>query len=175
MKLATQYYTAARSSAWTGLWICGNLYHHAIEMYLKAGLSRRFSLKDLKNKFSHRLNDIWKEFKGDFSSPELSEFDQSITDLARFEDIRYPDTILKMGALIRIDYNSARTPPPQLSTPPQPEPEYKVDFYEMDRLIGTIFKVSKLNPLFFTTGLKPEVQEMLARGNPVADQILSRK
>ena len=37
MKLGVQYYAAARSSAWAGLWVCGNLYHHSIEMFLKAG------------------------------------------------------------------------------------------------------------------------------------------
>ena len=86
--------------------------------------------------------------------------------------IRYPDTVLKRGAKIIIEYQSALTPKPQLSTPPRPEPEYKLDFYEMDRLVGAIFRVSSLNPLFFTLGLKPDVRAMLARDNPVAAQLL---
>ena len=172
MKLGVQYYAAARSCAWGGLWVCGNLYHHSLEMFLKAGLSRRYSLEDLKNKFSHILVAIWTAFKGDFPSIALLEFDTIIADLAKFEDIRYPDTVLKRGAKIIIEYQSALTPKPQLSTPPRPEPEYKLDFYEMDRLVGAIFRVSSLNPLFFTLGLKPDVRAMLARDNPVAAQLL---
>ena len=71
MKLGVQYYAAARSCAWGGLWVCGNLYHHSLEMFLKAGLSRRYSLEDLKNKFGHRLVAIWTAFKGDFPSIAL--------------------------------------------------------------------------------------------------------
>jgi hypothetical protein len=37
-ELGVQYYVAARSAAW-GLPVCRNLYHHALEMLLKAGLS----------------------------------------------------------------------------------------------------------------------------------------
>src|SRR5260370_37068329 len=43
------------------------------------------------------------------------------------------------------------------------------------RLLSTcsaIFGVSSLNPLFFTLGLKPDVRAMLARDNPVAEQLL---
>jgi hypothetical protein len=118
------------------------------------------------------LNATWNTFKTDFPSTALGEFNKQIAGLARFEDIRYPDKMLKYGVQIRIEFRSALTPRPQLSTPPRPEPEYILDFYEMDRLIGAIFTVSTLNPLFFTLGLKPEVREMLARDNPVAAQLL---
>jgi hypothetical protein len=37
--------------------VCGNLYHHALEMFLKAGLSRKYSLAELKSKFVHKLFD----------------------------------------------------------------------------------------------------------------------
>jgi len=81
-KLGVQYYAAARSSAWSGLWVCGNLYHHSIEMFLKAGLARRFSLEELHKKFNHRLNAIWNAFQTDFPSPTLTEFNRLIADLA---------------------------------------------------------------------------------------------
>jgi hypothetical protein len=58
MKLGVQYYVAARSAAWAGLLpVCGNLYHHTLEMFLKAGLSRKYSLRELQKKFGHRLID----------------------------------------------------------------------------------------------------------------------
>jgi hypothetical protein len=170
MKLGVQYYVTARQSAWSGLWVCGNLYHHALEMFLKAGLSRKYSLRELRKQFGHELIAIWNAFKADFPSPALLEFDATIADIAGFEDIRYPDRVLKYGVQIRIDYRSV----PQQSAPSSP-PEYKLDFYEIDRLVGAIFGVSSLNPLFFTMGLKPDVQAMLARDNPVATQLLPQR
>ena len=170
MKLGVQYYAAARQSAWSGLWVCGNLYHHALEMFLKAGLSRQHSLLELRSpKFRHKLIVIWNTFKDEFPSATLLEFDATITDIAGFEDIRYPDKVLKHGGQITIEYR-ARQREPSL----RHEPEYRCDFYEIDRIVGAIFGVSSLNPLFFTLGLKPDVRAMLARDNPVADQILGK-
>jgi hypothetical protein len=167
MKLGVQYYVAARQSAWSGLWVCGNLYQHALEMFLKAGLCQKYSLPALRKQFGHELNAIWNAFKADFPSTALLEFDATIADIAGFEDIRYPDKILKHGVQIIIDYR-AQPREPSL----RPEPEYRLDFYEIDRLIGAIFGVSSQNPLYYTLGLKPDVRAMLARDNPVADQIL---
>jgi hypothetical protein len=82
--------------------------------------------------------------------------------------IRYPDKILKHGVQIMIDYRAVPQPPSL-----RPEPEYRLDFYEMDRLVGAIMALSSFNPVaFFTLSLKPDVVEMLRRDNPVADQIL---
>jgi len=168
MKLGVQYYAAARQSAWSGLWVCGNLYHHALEMFLKAGLSRQHSLQELSSrKFGHKLIAIWNVFKAEFPRTTLLEFDATISDLAGFEDIRYPDKVLKHGVQINIDFRAQPRVPSS-----RPEPEYRLDFYEIDRLVGAIFGVSSLNPLFFTLGLKPDVRAMLARDNPVAAQLL---
>ena len=103
MQRGVQYYVAARYSAWSGLWVCGNLYHHALEMFLKSGLSQIRSLPELK-KFQHKLVNIWNAFKADFPAA-LSQFDKTITELADFEEIRYPDEVLKNGAQIIIDYH----------------------------------------------------------------------
>jgi hypothetical protein len=56
--------------------VCGNLYHHAVELFLKAGLSRKYSMRDLANrhKFGHCLPKIWEAFKADFASPALRQF-----------------------------------------------------------------------------------------------------
>src|SRR5689334_128947 len=62
MKLGVQYYVAARSAVMAQLLpVCGNLYHHSLEMFLKAGLSRHITLDDLKNqrKFGHDLRKLW--------------------------------------------------------------------------------------------------------------------
>jgi hypothetical protein len=167
MKRGVQYYVAARFSAWAGLWVCGNLYHHALEMFLKAGLARSYSLAELWKKYGHELNGIWNAYKTAFPSTTLAEFDATITDLAEFEDIRYPDKPLKHGMQIVADYHAQVQPQPSL----RPEPEYRLDFYEIDRVIAAIFEVSNVNPDFYLSGIKPYVQEMLARDNPAAAQL----
>jgi len=61
--LATQYYVAARFSAFAGLLpVYGNLFHRAIEMFLKGYLSSQLTLAELKN-FHHNLQRIWNRFK----------------------------------------------------------------------------------------------------------------
>jgi hypothetical protein len=168
MTLGVQYYVAARATALAGLLpVCGNLYHHALEMFLKAGLSRTHSLQDLKSKnFGHKLIDIWNVFKTDFDSTALQQFDATIADVHDFEEIRYPDKVLKNGAQMLVDWG---TTPVQSSAT---EPMYKLHVNDLDRLIGEIFRVSSRNPLFFTGGLKRDVREMLARDNPIATQLL---
>ena len=171
MTRGVQYYVAARYSAWSGLWVCGNLYHHSVEMFLKSGLTRKYSLTELHKKFYHRLIAIWGEFKALFPSTSLVEFDTTVADITDFEDIRYPDKVTKRGAQILIDYRAQVPREPSL----RPEPEYHLDFYELDRLIATIFDVSNINPNFYLSGLKPDVKEMLGRDNPAAVQLFPRQ
>jgi hypothetical protein len=173
MDRGVQYYVAARSAAWAGLLpVCGNLYHHSVEMFLKGSLSQTQSLNTLKN-LSHKLIHIWEAFKAEFpSSAGLQQFDAAIADIAEFEEIRYPDKILKNGAQMLVDWGSGPSQPAQMRTP---SPKlYKLNANDMDRLISEIFVAASKNPLFFTSGLKPDVQEMLARDNPVATQLLGK-
>jgi hypothetical protein len=176
MRLGVQYYVAARAGAWAGLLpITGNLYHHSLEMFLKAGLSRKYSLKELKNKFSHRLPDIWTEFKAEFPAHALATFDATINGVAEFEEIRYPDNVIKYGAQMVVDFRGTATPVQNNTAPTRPEPLYRFYFDDVDRLIGAIFTACSKNPLFFTSSLKPDVQGMLARDNPVAAQLLMHR
>jgi len=173
MSLGVQYYIAARSAAWAGLLpVCGNLYHHSVEMFLKSGLVRKYGLLDLRRRFGHKLPVLWDEFKKEFPSPGLTQFDTAIADIEEFEDVRYPDKILKHGAQMVVDFRGTPAAPNPPSPSTQKEPLYKFYFDDIDRLIGEIFTAASRNPLFFTSGLKAEVKELLARGNPVAAQLL---
>lgn len=166
MTLGVQYYVAARSAALVGatlMPVCGNLYHHALEMFLKAGLSRKYSLAEL----NHKLFDIWNEFKADFPSTAFLQFDTTIVGIKEFEDIRYPDNVREHGAQMLVDWGS--TIPEQNST--SSPPLYRLYPKDVDRLIWEIFSASCRNPLFFTTPLKSDLQDMLARDNPVAAQL----
>jgi hypothetical protein len=145
-------------------------------MFLKAGLSRKYSVAQLKTKFNHRLRDIWREFRKEFLSPVLAQFDTTIDDVADFEDVRYPDSVLKHGAQMIVDFRGTAPPVQQMNgSPSRPEPIYRFYFDDVDRLIGAIFTVCSKNPFYFTSGLKPDVQDMLARDNPVAAQLLMHR
>jgi len=99
------YYIAARFSVFSGLWIMGNLFHHAVEMLLKGFLCIDLEEKAMKNfsKSGHSLLDAWKLFKGVIGDKNADQFDDIITSLDEFEDIRYPDRVIKQGAIIVID------------------------------------------------------------------------
>jgi hypothetical protein len=173
MRLGVQYYIAARTAAQAGLLpICGNLYHHSVEMFLKSGLARKLSLDVLKNKFGHRLPQLWVEFKKEFPAKGLARFDVLIEEIEEFEEVRYPNEVLKHGAQMVVDYRGTSAAPVGANFSSGQEPLYKFYYDDVDRLIGEIFTVSSRNPLFFTSGLKPEIREVLARGNPVAAQLL---
>src|SRR5262249_40104873 len=90
---------AARFSVHAGcIPVCGNLFHHAVEMLLKGGLAkkRKLSLSELKKR-GHKLKVLWREYKLDFPDPALKRHDKAISLLDKFEAIRYPDRILASG------------------------------------------------------------------------------
>jgi hypothetical protein len=168
-RLGAQYYAAARGAAWAGfLPVSGNLYHHSLEMFLKAGLSQQYCLEELKHRFGHRLIDLWSEFKARFPSATLSRFDTAVAEIEAFEDVRYPEEILKNGAEMTIEWGttSAR------SCNPSSVPKYTLNVPEIDRLLAEIFRASLQLPLNYTLRLKQDVRAILARDNPVADQII---
>jgi len=94
---AMHYYIAGRFAAFAAMApVVGNLLHHAIEMYLKGGLSKTKTLDELK-KFGHELPEVWNEFKAHFRDPALPQFDGVVSALHAFEELRYPDSVLAKG------------------------------------------------------------------------------
>jgi hypothetical protein len=91
MQNACQYYATARFAMHAQCMpVCGTLFHHTVEMILKAGLVRKRKLSDLKD-MKHRLKVLWRAFKADFPDPTLKRHDKTISSLDKFEAIRYPD------------------------------------------------------------------------------------
>ena len=67
MQTGSQYYTMARFAMHAQcVPVCGNLFHHAVEMLLKGGLARKRPLSDLKDNMGHNLKVLWREFKLEF-------------------------------------------------------------------------------------------------------------
>ena len=164
--LAIQYYVIARFGAFAGfLPVSGNLFHHALEMFLKGHLSSKLDLTELKG-LGHRLQDIWQRFKADVSDATLDRYDAVIAELDRFEFIRYPDDILKRGMSASIAINRSTISTGTL-TPGRPEPTYDIVVEDVDRLVKAIFEKSSVNPKFFTNGLNPDATIYLMKENVV--------
>lgn len=160
----TQYYVTGRFSFFAGFTpICGNLFHHAIEMYLKGYLSSKLGLPALK-KLGHRLQEVWNCFKLDMSDAELDRFDQVISELDKFESIRYPDLILSHGMIARISLKKQYSTP-NSGTPERPEPAYEIVVEEIDSLVKVIFQKSSVNPLYFTNSFNSEATTYLNKEN----------
>jgi hypothetical protein len=133
---------AGRYTAFAGLIpVTGNVFHHAVEMFLKGALAKTKPLSDLK-KLGHNLPNIWKEFKAQANDQALDEFDRLIEKLNKFEDIRYPDKIMQEGMMARIDITRAGMPVG--STPAVPE--YNLCVEDIDQLTEKIFEVGSRNP-----------------------------
>jgi len=161
--VATQYYVTGRYAVLAGqIPVAGNLLHHAIEMYLKGGLAKTMALQQLK-RLSHKLPNLWSTFKGQFADPALSSFDTLVSSLHAFEDLRYPDSILSKGMLVKMGIVRVSVAPPGAST--RPEPTYELYLEEIDALVGKIFEVVPVNPAFFLGGLQSKAREYLWEGN----------
>jgi hypothetical protein len=163
-KTAGQYYVTGRYAAFAGfIPVTGNLFHHAVEMFLKGGLSKNgLSLAELK-KLSHNLPNCWTKFKTTFNSPALNKFDNTISSLHRFEDIRYPDLIVEKGMLAAINITKQA---PLINTS-GPEPTYELCVQDIDALIAQVFVTASANPSAFLNLRfhKPEAKKYLTEQN----------
>jgi hypothetical protein len=145
---ACQYYVAARFLVHAQrIPVCGNLFHHAVEMLLKGGLAkkRKLSLSALK-KMGHKLKVLGREYKLDFPNPALKRHDKTISLLDKFKDIRYPDSILASGMGVVVQWSgplpSVPVGGPALKTPKQ----YTIIVSDIDDLVAEVFRTSSWTP-----------------------------
>lgn len=144
----TQYYIAGRYAAFAGLNpVTGNLFHHSIEMLLKGGLSKEQGLPELK-KLGHDLLKVWDAFKCQFGGSALDEFDNVISTLNAFEELRYPDTVVNTGMACSISIKSPSSTASPIGVAAQ-VPQYNICLEDIDRLTATIFRVASMNPKYF--------------------------
>jgi hypothetical protein len=142
------YYLSARFSALARQsLVTGNLYHHAIENFLKSGLSSTYTPAQLKNKFGHNLHRPWDEFKARFPSENLSIWDSLIADLHLWEDIRYPDELIQNGAQLAIAWDSRGVS--GTGSMPVP-PLYRVTVRDLDKFVHVLIPLLNVNAKAFT-------------------------
>jgi hypothetical protein len=173
---ASQYYIAGRYSAFAGLNpVTGNILHHAIEMFLKGTLSKTMSVEDLKNKMGHNLPKIWTAFKAQNNNPALDKFDDIISSLHAYEEIRYPNGKGMQSTIdiIRWDPKDAAQAA-AIAVHQDPEgrrkevPHYKLCVEDIDELVGAIFTVASRNPKAYLSPIKEDARSYLIKENKIS-------
>ncbi len=163
LKIGVAYYIAARSAARAGLIsTVGILFHHAIEMCLKARLSHQHGLKKLSQKpFGHDLDALWHEFKAQFPQANLNRFDHTIQAVDAFWKIRYPDKIVAEGAQIHLDWNPFAGAARSASLPC-----YEIFVTDIDHLILKVFEICSRNFSAYLVGRNEYARDALGWHNP---------
>jgi hypothetical protein len=169
LDLATQYYVTARLAA-RGMLIPihGNLFHHAVEMYLKAALVGTLPVAQMKQSpYSHDLTALWDRFKTKEADPALARFAPTIQALHRFESIRYPDKIVGRGMLASVTWQPHHAVAPSGSA--KLPPKYEVIIAEIDDLVIEVLQRTSVNPKFLISRISnTHAREALVYQNPQA-------
>ena len=162
-QLAIQYYIAGRAAAIDQLVpVLGNLLHHAVEMSLKAALASSHSLAQLKG-FGHNLPRLWQAFSAAFPSATGVGFQAAVDSLHRFEDLRYPDSILANGAMMQLALHRSHVG--NLAPGPAGVPSYLLVLEDVDEFEEAVFEAMNLNPKFFSASPSPKAKEHLLLHN----------
>ncbi len=152
IRYGLQYYVAGRfATANRFTPVCANLLHHAVELLLKACLSRVDSRQTIeryghRSAYGHNILLLWEEFKKRQTAPIPVEFGPIVAALHDFEDIRYPEELIRNGA--RIIINPIVDEPIHASGQ-GPEPSFNLSLPPIDRLMGFLFEASNANPEAF--------------------------
>jgi len=161
---ALEYHVTARYAAFSGLSsVCGILFHHAIEMYLKGYHCSKLDAGRLR-KLGHDLGKSWEAFKKDFAGSGLERFDKTIRALGEHEALRYPERVAPAGAMTVI-INISK-PKSQLSnTKLNKGKQFDLVVDELDALAKFILEKAKINPAAFAQRFNNDAQEFLKRHN----------
>ncbi len=164
--LATQYYVAARLAARAGLpTVYGNLFHRAVEMYLKAALVGTLSVEEMRRSpYSHDLTALWARFKQRAADTALDHYDETIRQLQVFESVRYPDAIVSEGMFVSIAWRPGDT------AMFADVPRYEVIISNVDTLIIQILNKALINPRFYGGWINDHAKEAFRYENPQADK-----
>jgi hypothetical protein len=158
-----EYYTTARFAmhAQHSL-VCGNLFHHAVEMLLKGGLAYRGkSLTELTS-MGHSLKKLWRAYENDHPEAELERHNKTINRLDKHEDIRYPNpNVHSMGLSLGWSGEPAEVKTSGRRKTPK---QYAIVVSDIDDLVADVLKTSSWNPGVFM-GTNPAALEAIKRQN----------
>ena len=154
IRYGLEYYVAGRFAiAHHFIPVGANILHHAVEMLLKACLAKLDGPGSVRE-YGHRLVPLWQDFKRRCTVPVPDEFELIIQGLDAFEEIRYPERLIRDGARITIDVFNVEAPPLQ-SNGMRTEKSYSLKLPQVDRLMGLLFEASGANPPAFLPRPRP--------------------
>jgi hypothetical protein len=163
-KSGCEYYTVARFAMHAGQpYVCGNLFHHAVEMLLKAGLAKDgTSLSELRD-MRHNLRKLWRAYKDHHAEADLERHNKTVSRLDKYEDIRYPNPDLDS---IGVAMEWASEPFEVktfggLKTPKQ----YPLRVSDIDDLVADMLKTSSWNPGVFMGTNQAALEAVKRRNN----------
>ncbi|MGH7771543.1 MAG: hypothetical protein ACREQA_04845 [Candidatus Binatia bacterium] len=163
--LGTHYYAAARFAYFGTLMpMAGNLFHHAVEMYLKGYLCRWLNESE-RRKLRHSLTRIWKRFKRYAGNPTLSKYDTMIKELDRFETLRYPERWPEQGVML-VQWDLTRSVPTFSTSTHSQVSSYYLVVHDIDELVAYVFLAVPLNPRFISNEIHPAEAVYLKKDNP---------
>ena len=162
LQTAFHYYITARFATINALGtVAGHLAHHAIDMFLRAALVETTTEQE-RLVLSHNLPKIWQQYKQLTANPALDTFDRTINDLDRFENIRYPDRIIRYGMTLEVglDRNTSPTKPNEL--------RYQLVLGELDELVKLIFQTSGIDAASLVLSVvQPDALRYLSEQNRI--------
>lgn len=162
------YYVAGRfATAHHFSPVSANILHHAVELLLKACLAHDDSVERIREYgrypnqrgYGHDLRLLWRDFKARQPAPVPAEFDAVIEGLHDFEDIRYPERLIRDGATISIGLFETNGPP-ILRNGQLPENLYVLQLPQIDRLMGLLFAASQGNAAAFLPRIENDKQAL---------------
>ena len=149
LDLAFGYYMTGRFAVINGLFVAPNLMHHAAELLIKYSLLKDVpqdqhsdATAELARKYGHRLTALWNRYKQHVAPSNMSRFDTVITDLARWEKVRYGG--FPAGIQVGRGMGLVRAP---VQTSAKRD-TYIFGLDEVDDLIAAILAASAINPGF---------------------------
>jgi hypothetical protein len=166
IRCGLEYYVLGRFATAHGfISVNANVLHHGIELLLKACLAKDDPIETIrlygnrKKGYYHDIVQLWQEFKLRQKVPPPVEFDAIVEGLHEFEHIRYPEFLIRDGAMIRIDIFDVDNPPNE--NPTMREKQYALNLPEIDRLMGLLLAASRANESFFVARIENHKQAMI--------------
>jgi hypothetical protein len=166
-----EYYASARFGMYAQQsYICGTLFHHSVEMLLKAGLAKKGQSLDELRRLGHDLKRLWRAYKSEYGAGELERHNGTINALNKYEDIRYPNPDLgSIGVGLQWSGEPGEVKTfGGLKTPKQ----YHLVVAKIDDLVADIFRTSSWNPGVFIGRSEPAL-EAIKRNNAQAEFLTS--
>lgn len=133
-------------------------------MLLKGGLAKKGrQLSELKA-WEHNLKRLWREFKTAFANVDLTQHDKTISQLDKFEEMRYPSAALKAMA---ISVQWSGEPPRAVFREGKTPKQFVLIVSDVDALVADVIMVSSWNQVAIMPR-NPVVREAIARENAQA-------